>query len=145
MNRIIIGVDPGVNTGICVYKPELKKIEKLITGDFWDLIDLLHEYQIAGAYLGVIMEDPNGNKPIFNRGVDGRRASKIAQNVGANKRDATLISDYCVRTFISIRGVVPSSRSLTKLSAEQFASITGWTARSSSHSRDAAMLVWGIQ
>lgn len=41
-----------------------------------------------------------------------------------------------------INGFAPKNNR-TKLTAEQFNRLTGWTARTNEHSRDAAMLIWG--
>jgi hypothetical protein len=117
---------------------------KALTLDFWRAIAFIESYKSAGVPISVVMEDPNGNRPVFNRGVQGRRASKIAQNVGANKRDAILIWEYCVNHGIAIQRITPTAKSITKLSSEQFNKITGWAARTSEHARDAAMLVWGM-
>jgi hypothetical protein len=39
--------------------------------------------------------------------------------------------------------MVRPKKSITKLDAETFKATTGWTERTNSHARDAAMLVWG--
>jgi len=144
MDKIIIGIDPGVHTGFCSYNATRKRIELLKTFSFWEAIEWLNVYNHTMNRPSVIMEDPNGNRPVFSRGIDGRRSSKIAQNVGANKRDAILIAEYCERNNIPITGVTPTARSMTKMKAEAFKTLTGWGRQSSEHSRDAAMLVWGM-
>lgn len=145
-----IGIDPGVHTGVCVYDRASKRIVKLVTTGFWGAIDIIAEYRRIDPSLVVCFEDPNGNKPVFLKGFKGsqdaqnRMYQKVGQNVGSNKREASLVSEYCQRNNIQAIGTRPTARSLTKLKADAFARITGWTERSSEHARDAAMLVWGM-
>ena len=57
-------------------------------------------------------------------------------------RDATR-EDFLTDKKIPFEMVAPS-RNSTKLSAEVFKRLTGWQGRTSEHSRDAAMLVFGL-
>lgn len=92
----------------------------------------------------VFIEDVTQNKPTFNKGQWSiNQYRKISQNVGQNKRDCQLLMEYCELNSITIHKIRPHKGSLTKLSQEQFLEHTGYSGRSSSHSRDAAMLVWG--
>ncbi len=152
--RIFIGIDPGVHTGLCMIVDG--KIKLLATIDFWKAVDTIKsaknlatlEHGTIGLAqaLTVVIEDPSQNKPTFARGVEGmKRQSRISQNVGSNKREATLLIEFCERNKIKVIASRPSSRSMTKLDAKTFLAITGWIGKSSGHSRDAAMLVWGMK
>jgi len=141
--KILIGIDPGVHTGICMMQDG--KISLLATVDFWKAIDIIDSaYPIcASTNLSVVIEDPSQNKPTFARSVEGlKKQSRISQNVGSNKREATLLIEYCKRNGIDVVAIKPTKRSLTKLPAETFKKLTGWEGQSSEHSRDAAMLIW---
>lgn len=145
INRILIGIDPGSHTGVAVIESGSESFTYLWTLSFWFAIKAIETYAHMKEPMTVVMEDPNGNRPVFNRGIDGRRASKIAQNVGMNKRDAQLIEAYCLLNDIPILKVRPSAKSMTKLSAEQFEKVTGYKGRTSEHSRDAGMLIWSMK
>lgn len=142
--KIYIGIDPGVNTGVAVWIPDAKRFTLLATKQFWDAIEIIRESNSRpGVVLSVVIEDPSKNKPTFLRNTTDRGMNRISRNVGANCRDARLIVEYCNRNGINVEAVRPSKKTMTKLDADTFCKLTGWTGTCSQHSRDAAMLVWG--
>ena len=138
---IYVGIDPGVETGFATYNTETKE-HALSTLTFWSAIYAINVIQSLGD-LTVVIENPNLNKPVFFRGLNAMKNLRVAQNVGANKRDAQLLIDYCKDRKIPLIEVRPSANTYSKLSAEQFEKITGIKDRTSSHSRDAYMLIFG--
>lgn len=151
MDKIIIGIDPGQNTGFAVWDATGEKFISLLTLSFWEAIGLLQEAKsredIGMSKLEVIIEDVTQNKPIFmkgNRGKSGVKGfAKIASNVGMNKRDAQLLISWCELNNVKVTKVRPTKKSATKLDQETFAKITKYTLRTSQHARDAAMLCFG--
>lgn len=142
MTRTWIGLDCGVSTGVAVW--ENKQFTDLQTTDFWGAITLIDRYFAAlGDKVTVVVENPNLNKAIHwnqHGNVGGINAkAKLAQNVGANKREASLIIDYCIRKNIPFEEVKPTTR---KWTAEDMAKITGVKKRLSQHVRDSAKLVF---
>lgn len=147
MNKIYIGVDPGVKTGFAI----LNGLElTLHTLSFWDAIKMIESktndlYFFRFLYdLIVVIEDVTQNKPTFNRNLNYRSNSKVSQNVGQNKRDCQLIIEWCEMNGIEVIKKRPTKNSMTKLNAEVFNKITGYNGKSSQHSRDAAMLIFGM-
>lgn len=148
MTKLIIGIDPGANTGLGVWSPHAKKFLFLKKLPFWSAIDkvtdLNEEYVID-----VVIEDPTQNKPVFPnklKDVDSvLQAMRMAQNIGSNKRDAQLWFDFFDYMKIPYRKRRPTRKSHTKLTAEAFNKITGWSGPSNEHSRDAGMLVYGMK
>jgi len=158
--KLIIGIDPGVHTGYCVWNKDIKHISDYATLDFWSAIDkiraMLDKCLSDGTDVTVRIENPGLNKPVYfsnKKGVKGFRASlRVAQNVGGNKRDAELLIAFCRRIEILYKGSVisrltgsfkvevikPSSK---KWTAEMFKAVTGIKTRVSQHVRDAAKLV----
>jgi len=145
MTKILIGIDPGVQTGFAVMRDSSIVLLKTIT--FWDVPGLISEFNDVHRYfnhsLTVYIEDPNLNKPVFNRGQQGRIALNIAQKVGANKRDAELLIDFCKKEGIEVVAVRPQSGPFNKMKAEFFKKQSGWTGRTSQHVRDACGLIMG--
>lgn len=141
VSKLFIGIDPGVNTGVAGWSTEEKKLV-LFTMTFWEAIDYLKQVSDITSTV-VVIEDVTQNKPTFNRNMNVRANTRISQNVGQNKRDCQLIIEWCELNNIEVIRVRPTKGSLTKLDADQFKKITGYEGRSSSHSRDAAMLVFG--
>ena len=144
--RLFLGIDPGQFTGLALWHPGTRKLD-LFTTDFWGAIDFLYEQKAFcerdEIHLKVVLEDPNLNKPVFaKKGVANNAAlSKIAQNVGQNKRDSQLIAEFLRHEGIETKLVKPTT---SKWSKEEFEKITGYTERCSAHARDAAKLVFGL-
>lgn len=148
---ISIGIDPGKSTGyaVCVDK----RLVSLETTDFWGCCDNLKDVGVKEFGVKVYIEDPNINRPIFMKkgvikGAGAEKSEqlmmqKIAQNVGANKREASLLIELCKRLDIEVVPCQPTKKSMNKMSAESFNKLTGYEGRSSEHARDAAMLVFG--
>ncbi len=150
LTKYYIGIDGGVNTGFAVWNSTTKRFRELDTYSFWEAIDRIDHYinelRDNKILLEVVIEDVTQNKPTFNRGAHNQSVyNKMSQNVGANKRDCTLISEYCELNEVPIHKIRPTKASLTKLDSETFKKITGYEGRSSSHARDAGCLVFGRQ
>jgi hypothetical protein len=140
--RTAIGIDP--DKGIAVWDTKAKRLLRVSTTSFWEIIDILKESQLWNGGVEVHVEAPYMNKPTWITSASRYTQDKVSQNVGANKMKALLIVEFCRRNNISCFERKPNSKSFNKLSAEQFATITGWKDRTSEHGRDAAMLVFGI-
>lgn len=151
---ICIGIDAGKKTGFAIWDSKKKKFEEISTTDFWGVIERIRlldeEHGIENLKFRV--EDPSQNKAIhwnqkdLSRYKSGSRqelnaACKIAQSVGSNKREATLILDFLEKIKANYRGVKPTTR---KTDAKRFKNYTGWTGKTNEHNRDAAMLVLGL-
>lgn len=142
---LLIGIDPGEFTGWAEYDPFTKKILSTRKLDFWSAIFEIDALKSRGVSIKVVVEDPNGNPTTFRKKyIHGNRAmvyEKISQNVGMNKREASLILRFLELRGIPRKAVVPSSG---KLDAKAFQARTGYTKRISQHERDAALLVYGL-
>ena len=139
-----IGIDTGVKTGFAFndngkltsvktlpIHQALAKVRTALT------LCVIHENK-----LHIVVEDARKRKWF------GSKGHEALQGAGSVKRDAKIWEDYLrdlqqqYPNVISFEMVSPAANT-TKLSKEAFAQLTGWTERSSEHSRDAAMLVWG--
>ena len=136
-----IGIDPGIQTGIAISRN--RQIINVKTSTFWDCIDLIRSMRQMG--IQVIIEDPNYNKPVFTKkGANNMyQYQRIAQNVGSNKREASLIIEFCCRNKIVVTPIPPLRGPLHKINADKFKQYTGYDKPTSQHGRDAAMLIVG--
>lgn len=138
-----IGIDPGLHTGVAITDHRAGMPLQLHTLDFWATVDLLQDlFKQHQNRLLVVIENPGTHKRIIYARLDtesgaGKR-EKIAANVGANRREASLLIEWCRRTGIAVDATKP----LGKLSAEEFEQITG-IKHGSQHARDAARLILG--
>ena len=131
----LIGIDPGVNTGMAFFKAG--KLVELRTVHPLTIYDML----AASDATRVVFEDSRLTSPVWSRGTTAAARIKIARNVGQVDGICSLICEACGRIGIEALGISPKHKG-AKLDAEQFAKVTGWTESSNSHTRDAAMVAW---
>lgn len=162
-NKYLIGIDPGRNTGICVYDPSREGSHKIIaleTKDFWGTIEYLENIQnilsptfFAGVgpevNYEVIIEDPQLNCPLYfgKMQVKGEAVRlSMAQKVGRNKEQAFILMQYMDRKKIPYRQRKPVNRKHGggKWDAKTFVYYTKYPGPTNEHERDACKLVWGL-
>lgn len=132
---VVMGIDPGTHTGIALF--EGGKLTTLQTIEPHQLVEVIETVMPAR----VVFEDSRLISPTWKRGVSNAAQLKIARDVGQIDAWCRLIVATCERLQIPAHGISPKAKG-AKLSAEQFAVLTGWTGRSNEHSRDAACVAW---
>lgn len=139
MNKIYIGIDTGVNTGIAVWNQDSKKLIKVETMKIHEAMKLVESHIDNHGRKQVVVhfEDARLRKWFGNSG------REQLQGAGSIRRDCTIWNDYLEDLGIEYKAVAPKNNT-TKLSAETFRKITGWTGRTNEHGRDATMLIYGI-
>ena len=138
-NKILIGIDPGVKTGLAVWntkKQELTIVNSMSIILAMDIIAMHFRVLKDFGALNVYIENPNLRKWY------GRNASQKQQGAGSIKRDYSIWVEFLQHHGIPYEEVNPKNVH-TKLDAKTFASLTGWPSKTNEHSRDAAMLVYG--
>lgn len=139
---IYIGIDTGVHTGIAVWDPERKEFVYLETLKIYEALDVVSSYAYKDIPLCVRFEDARQRKWIpFAKNMTGELGR--AQGAGYVKAHCQIWEDFLTDYRIPFEAIAPR-RNVTKLSAEQFGRITGYKGRTNEHSRDAAMLVYGL-
>ena len=135
--KILIGIDPGVNTGICIirrgYGIDIKTVSML---------------EAMGMLLRLI--EANERPDMFLRFEDARKRTWFDksgpekwQGAGSIKRDCQLWEEFCKRYGVAFEAVPPKNNA-TKLKADFFKKLTGHTEKTDEHGRDAAMLIFGL-
>jgi hypothetical protein len=134
--RWLIGIDPGVNTGIAIYDKAKKGFV------------LIETVQIVNAHN--YLANHNHKSQMFLRIEDARKRNwfgmkgkEALQGAGSIKRDCQIWEQFCDLHGIEYE-MVPPKNNRTKLDASVFSAYTGWKKQTSQHARDAAMLVWGF-
>ena len=138
---VLIGIDPPKGLAVSVDG----RLTTVITTSFWDIINELDQHRKSGNAMLVYIENTNANKSLYakHNGKGHNIRTRIAQNVGSNKRDASLLMEWMDRNKIEYIAVPPRKDNQTKNNSTIFKKITGWDAATSEHGRDAAMLFWG--
>ena len=139
---IYIGIDTGVHTGIAVWNSDKRKFVYIDTLKIHEALNIVSSYAYKDIPLCVRFEDARQRKWIpFAKNMTGELGR--AQGAGYVKAHCQIWEDFLRDKDIPFEMIAPR-RNMTKLSAEQFGRITGYKARTSEHSRDAAMLVYGL-
>jgi hypothetical protein len=137
MSDLIIGIDCGVNTGFAVWNTASMSFDRIETLPIHRAILSIIDYHQQGRLIGIIVEDARKRKLFKGLGnIDNR-----AQGAGYVKRDAVIYEQLCKDYSIAV--VFKSPRN-TKVNADYFKVLARWYDRTSSHARDAAMLVIGM-
>jgi hypothetical protein len=139
--RLIIGVDPGVKTGIATfYNGKLLNLQtSYCFNDFLYFEKLRFSFQEKAT---VVIEDSRLQSHIFTApSVKGAAKLKIARNVGQLDMICAYIFNRASDIGCSVRCVSPKQKG-RKLNADDFNAITGWKGKSNQHERDAAMVAW---
>ena len=135
---VLVGIDTGRHTGFAVWDTEKRQL------DFVDTIPiheaLLRIWSQRHANVEVYFEDARQRKWYGTRTAKEDR-NKL-QGAGSVKRDSTIWEDALKDWGIPFHAVAPK-HNVTKMTSEFFRTVTGWKGRTSEHSRDAAMLVFG--
>jgi hypothetical protein len=134
--NLIIGIDPGVDTGFAEWNRATKKLARVATMQIHVAMAEVRRLHMAGALRKVIFEDARMRTWFADK------SHEVLQGAGSIKRDCSIWSDFLQDLGVPYANVKPAAGN-TKLTAEAFARLTGWTSRTSNHGRDAAMLVFG--
>ena len=149
---LIVGLDPGEQTGVAAYDPRARRLRFCTSMSFWKAVQWFNtalgpiepiDGLAPGPVVLVVIEDAR-KLPVYGRHdkVRGRRRDRLARNIGGIDRDTGLWVEYLKRRGYRVLLVRPS-RAQQKWSAERFKKITRYQGRTSQHGRDAARLVWG--
>ncbi len=133
---MIIGIDPGIESGIAVYMDG--KLISLLTFIPLKAVEMIRR---SSPSL-VILEDSTLTSHIFTApGVAHRAALKVARNIGEVDAYCKIIKQVCGELGIAYRSISPKDKG-KKIDAKEFERITGWAGKSNQHERDAAMVAW---
>jgi hypothetical protein len=140
---LLIGIDPGVNTGVCVYSTKYKSIHSILSLPIHRALESVQ--WISNKYpKGVIkvrFEDARLRKWIPRQKTESAEKGR-REGAGSVKRDCKIWEDFLTYLDVDFE-MVPPKNNKTKVSAEYFKKLTGYEGKTNEHSRDAAMLVIG--
>jgi hypothetical protein len=137
----VIGIDPGVNTGLAVYNVMRGGLDEVTTTDFWEAYEYVTRvYEQVNTLL--VIEDASLNAPTFRKKGNGSVQDRLCRNVGGVQRESQLlIAGFERAGYIVIR----ERPTQAKWDDAAFRAITGWDVKESAHGRDAARLCYGMR
>ena len=134
-----IGIDTGTHTGFAVWDDKTRRFISLETLMIHTAMEKVQQiYLQNGGDAFVIFEDAR-QRTWF--GKDKNTSAKL-QGAGSIKRDCSIWEDFLTDYEIPFRAV-PPQKGCTKWDDKYFKMVTGWKGKTSNHSRDAAILVFG--
>ncbi|WP_179288311.1 hypothetical protein [Psychrobacter sp. JB193] len=135
---ILIGIDTGVKTGFAhSIDGVLQDVSTQTILSAQDrVLEIRDEAAQSDVKLVVCIEDVRKRT-----WVDHSIGKERLKGVGSVTRDCSIWQEFCERNGLR-HILVPPSNIDTKRSAEDFEMITGWTARTSGHARDAGMMIY---
>lgn len=137
--RWIIGIDPGSNTGIAVWDAVENQFALIGTMQIHKAMAIVYEYYMHHENEGLFIRIEDARQATFSR--NNQKDICKAQGAGSVKRDCSIWQDYLQDMGIEFQMTRPR-KAITKMDAELFQKVTGWKDRTSSHARDAALLVF---
>lgn len=135
---LYVGIDTGKHTGLAIW--DGKQFLELDTMPIHAALNRVGILRFSHDPVKVYFEDARLRKWYGTHTAEKDRAK--LQGAGSVKRDSSIWEDALTDWGIPFERVAPKNN-ITKMNADYFARLTGWTGRTSEHSRDAAMLVWG--
>jgi hypothetical protein len=132
----IIGIDPGVNTGIAIWNFKKKEFENMFSASILKAMQKIEIYSVFGDNLFMI-ENPNLRKWY------GSNSNSKLQGAGSIKRDYSIWMEWFKMNDLTFKELDPKNIR-TKVNSDSFKKLTGWNERTNEHSRDAAMMVFGL-
>lgn len=139
---IIIGIDPDIEkNGVAIC--ENGKLTQLLNLTFVEVIELVMEHQdnIKKVVIEAGWLIKKSNWHMSGRKMTVEARERIAKNVGENHATGKHLASFIDSLGIKIQLLNPQG----KKKADEFERITGWTGRSNPETRDAGMLVYGMQ
>lgn len=136
--KYYIGIDTGTNTGFAVWNKSERRLvlaESLMIHQAMKKVEGL-QHVPGGIFVRV--EDAR-----LRKWIPKERSREVLQGVGSVKRDAQIWEDFLQDNGIPFEMVAPKNNK-TKTTAHYFKKLTGWPSVTNEHSRDAAMLIFGI-
>ena len=119
--RYFIGIDVGTNTGVAVWDKSEKRFDEIQTTSILKAMEIVKKYEKSDI-VQVRLEDARKRKWF---GDSGRER---LQGAGSVKRDCVIWEEFLNDRKIPYMLIAPKNNS-TKLSAESFKKITGYSGR----------------
>lgn len=143
---IIIGIDPDmIASGFAVVKDG--KIISLMSVKLTLLVEHVQQFGQPSDVI-IKLENPAANKTVFTRDISGARNQRAVKDAIAMRVGKVMATTHHIKEILEWAGynvqmIKPLSgkvKSQSKLDAEYFNRLTGWTGRSNQDKRDAALI-----
>lgn len=140
LKPFIVGIDPGVKTGVGLYSRPQDKVLTWCEKDFFTVQDYLTNSFPDKSQVMVYVEHPFGGHVMSKKGsqLEGEVQDKYIGNAGGNRREAQLLAESLRRLGFNVELVNPVREQ--KWDSKRFRLFTGSSESASQHERDAVRL-----
>jgi predicted RNase H-like nuclease (RuvC/YqgF family) len=135
----IIGIDPGVNTGIAIWQPKKKWLSVVDCSIAVLAENRIYTFAFCSEEKTLVRFEDARLRTWFGK----EKGRDQLQGAGSIKRDCQRWEEFLTHYEIPFEEVAPRNNR-TKMSADEFKRLTGWEGKTNEHGRDAAMLVFGL-
>ena len=137
---LVIGIDPGLNTGLAVWDTSSRQFLEIRCSGIVDAMDYLDRLR-AEKGIGLVVFEDARQRTWIPRERDLAQMKGRAMGAGSVKRDCSIWEEWCKARQVQYIASRPKN-GMTKLTDAYFRGITGYDRRTNEHGRDAAMLVF---
>lgn len=137
---IVVGIDPGIHTGLAVWDTSTRQFLEIRTVGIVAAMEYLSEIR-QDRGIGLLVFEDARQRTWIPREKDIRQVKGRAMGAGSVKRDCSIWEEWCKAKGIQFIATRPKT-GLTKLTDAYFRGLTGYDRRTNDHGRDAAMLVF---
>lgn len=146
----IIAIDPDTQkSGVAYLKISTEQLE-VSNLSFPDLLDYIQRAKSISSETGesvlIIVEAGWKHSKSDFRDIQGKAATRIAKNVGANHETGRKIIEMCKHYGLDVMDVFPLKKCWNgiggKITQEEIEIITGLKGRTNQDGRDAALIAW---
>ncbi|MEM1095790.1 MAG: hypothetical protein AAGJ10_14425 [Bacteroidota bacterium] len=140
--HLLLGIDPGTTVGLAIYDTRTDELLVCTSGDFFRTHAVVKAQYPPHNVAAVIVEDAR-SLPLYARHRHASRAARdrVARNVGGVDKVTELVIQWLEDEGYLVTTEKPQRRK--KWDAATLARLTGCTAPTNEHGRDAARLVVG--
>jgi hypothetical protein len=137
-NRLMIGIDPGTDTGYSLYDPHYGNLMEVSHGPILQAMEWIRRLATTLVEIELIRIEDARQRRWF-----GKRSHAKLQGAGSVKRDCKIWEEFCEYYDYNYEMVHPI-KGATKWNADKFQRVTGWNQRTNQNGRDAALLIFGL-
>lgn len=136
--RYKIGIDPGIITGIAVFDSHIKALVLVKSYKLFKVFDIIDMYNVTKDCI-VYIENPNTWVP-FKSSTRQANDSKLQGSGAVKQTYKHLLEFFADREIECIPTKIQGN--IKKTDSKLFQQITGWSAETNKHGRDAALIVF---
>lgn len=128
---LVVGIDPGVNTGLAIWSRSQKG---LIECKSCGIVEAMWQLGNVRSTIALMVVEDARLRTWF-----GKSGREVLLGAGSVRRDCSIWTEWAEHYGVPLKSISPQQKG-AKLDAAMFQRITGWSGRTNEHARDAGVL-----